>query len=79
MKMFSKEGVEMMDVKSITLEGENLVMKGKMMGTIATVIHLKPEEVWRAFALMSWKTVLHMPAMLWKGYWRVRRAAPPQP
>jgi hypothetical protein len=77
MKMFSKEGVEMMDVKSIYLEGENLVLKGKMMGTMATVIHLKPEEVWRAFALMSWKTVFYMPIMLWKGFWRARQSQPP--
>jgi hypothetical protein len=76
MKMFSKEGVEMMDVKSIYLDDENLVLKGKMMGTMATVIHLKPEEVWRAFALMSFKTMLYMPVMLWKGYWRARRAQP---
>lgn len=73
MKMFSREGVEMMDVKSITLEDHNLVLKGKMMGTMATVIYLKPEEVWKAFTLMSFTTMLYMPVMLVKGFWRSRK------
>ena len=38
MKMFSKEGVEMVDVKSIKRDGEQLVIKGKVMGAMATTI-----------------------------------------
>ena len=36
MKMFSKEGVEMVEVKSIQRKDDTLVMKGKVMGSMAT-------------------------------------------
>lgn len=71
MKLYSKDGVEMMDVKAITLEGEKLVVKGKMMGAMAAVIHVKPEDMWEAFTLFPLSVKLRMPGLLWKG-WRAK-------
>jgi hypothetical protein len=68
MKLYSKDGIEMMDVKSIEKPADDLVIKGKMMGTMATVIHVKPEDLWAALNLLSWKTKLALPAMLLKGW-----------
>ena len=53
MKMFSKEGIEMMEVKSIQQDGDNLVMKGKVMGSTSTVILIKPEDCWQAVKLLG--------------------------
>lgn len=72
MKMYSKDGVEMMDVKTIELEGEKLVVKGKMMGAMAAVIHIRPEDMWDAFILFPMRVKMQMPVLLWKG-WRARR------
>ena len=74
MKLYSKEGVEMMDVKSIDLDGDRLVLKGKMMGTMAATIHIKPEDMWAAFQLFPWGVKLRMPLLLLKG-WRAGRKA----
>lgn len=73
MKMFSKEGVEMMEVKSIQRQGDGLVMKGKVMGSMAATILVKPEDCWQALKLLGWNTVLHMPMILWRGYWQARK------
>jgi hypothetical protein len=71
-KMFTKEGVEMMDVKSIDRDGENLVMKGKMMGTMYAAIYLRPQDLWQALRLMPASTLLRIPLLLLKGFWRNR-------
>jgi hypothetical protein len=75
MRLFSKDGVEMMDVKSIDLEGDRLVLKGKMMGAMAATIHVKPEDMWAAFKLFPWGVKLRMPGLLFKGWKASRKAA----
>jgi hypothetical protein len=72
--MFSKEGLEMMDVKSIERDGENLVLKGKMMGTMYAAIYLRPQDVWQALRLLSFSLMLRLPMMVVKGFWRTRRS-----
>lgn len=72
MKMFNKDGIEMMDVASIRRDGDSLVMKGKMMGTMSTAIYLRPEDVWQAFRLVPWSFILSLPWTLFKGYRRSR-------
>lgn len=67
MKVLNKDGIEMMDIKSIDKDGDKLVIKGKMMGSMATVIHVRPEDLWDAFKMLSWKTLLSMPLMLLRG------------
>jgi hypothetical protein len=75
MKMFTKEGIEMMDVKSIDRDGEDLVMKGKMMGTMYASIYLRPQDVWQALRLLSFSTMLRLPGILFKGFWRNRKTS----
>ena len=74
MKLISKDGIEMMDVKSISLEGDRLLVKGKMMGSMATTIFVNPEDLWSAFRLLSWSLILRMPLLLIKGYRLDRKA-----
>jgi hypothetical protein len=74
MKMFSKDGVEMMDVKSIAREGDVLVMKGKMMGAMIMTIHVRPEDLWQSVKLMSFSTICYLPVLLIKGMMKSRGA-----
>jgi hypothetical protein len=74
MKMFSKEGVEMMDVKSIDRDGDNLVMKGKMMGSMYASIYLRPQDLWQAMRLLSFGTFLRLPLMLLRGFVKSRKS-----
>lgn len=73
MKMFSKEGIEMMDVKSFHLDGDSLVMKGKMMGSMNTAVYVKPEDMAEAVALMPWKIIVRLPGIFLKGLLRNRK------
>ena len=52
MKLYSKDGIEMMDVKSINLNGDRLVVKGKIMGAMAATIHVEPVAIWEAFRML---------------------------
>ncbi|MBW8814021.1 MAG: hypothetical protein JF588_11405 [Caulobacterales bacterium] len=74
MKLYSKDGVEMMDVKSIDLDGERLVVKGKMMGAMAATIHVEPVAMWEAFTLFPARVKMKMPLLLYRG-WKQYRAA----
>ncbi|MDA7086290.1 hypothetical protein PH586_07855 [Pseudomonas sp. SA3-5] len=75
MKMFSKEGVEMVDVKSITRDGERLVIKGKVMGAMATTILVNPEDCWQAARLLGVNLILRLPMILFRGWLTARRKA----
>ncbi|NMF87033.1 hypothetical protein GPA26_00925 [Aromatoleum petrolei] len=75
MKMFSKEGVEMVEVKSIQRKDDTLVMKGKVMGSMATTILIRPEDCWQALRLLGWRTLLRMPLILFRGYRQAARSS----
>ncbi|GLU37311.1 hypothetical protein [Pseudomonas sp. NBRC 100443] len=73
MKMFSKDGLEMMDLKSFQLDGDNLVMKGKMMGSMNMAVYLKPEDMSQVLSLMPWSVIVRLPMIFLKGLLRQRR------
>ena len=70
MKMYSKEGNIMMDVRSLRREGDTLIMKGKMMEAMSMSIYLKPEDLWASTSLLSWSVIWYMPIIIVKGWWR---------
>ena len=74
MKLVSKDGIEMMDIHSLVREGDVLVLKGKVMGSMPTTIHLRPEDLWQVWGLLSWRIVLALPGLMLKGYRRSRKA-----
>lgn len=75
MKLYSKEGVEMMDVKSISKEGDRLAIKGKMMGAMQATIYVGPEDMWSAFKLFPFAVILQLPVLLVKGWMRSNKKA----
>jgi hypothetical protein len=74
MKLVSKDGVEMMDIRSLERVGDVLVVKGKIMRSMPVTIHLRPEDLWQAFSLFTWTTLLRLPMLLFKGFTHSRRA-----
>ena len=70
MKIFDTYGEEMMDVRSLRQKGDDLVVKGKLMGYVPISVYLKPEELWGAVRLLSWAVLLYLPVMMIKGCWR---------
>ncbi len=75
MKLTSKDGVEMMDIRSLEREGDVLVVKGKIMRSMPVTIHVRPEDLWQGFSLFSWSLLLRLPFLMLKGFRRSRRAS----
>ena len=64
----------MMHVKTLKKEGDDLAMKGKMMGAMTMTIYLKPEDVWNGKSLLSWSVIFYLPVMVVKGFFRSRKS-----
>jgi hypothetical protein len=63
----------MMDIRSLGREGDVLVVKGKIMRSMPVTLHLRPEDLWEAFSLFTWTTLLRLPMLLFKGFRRSRQ------
>jgi len=68
MRLYDVYGNVMMEIVSVECKGDDLVTKGKMMGTMPATIHLRPQEMWEAKSLLSWSVICHIPSMLIKGW-----------
>lgn len=73
MKLTSKDGVEMMDIRSLEREGDVLVVKGKIMRSMPVTIHIRPEDLWQAYSLCSWRLLLRLPMLMFIGLRRSRK------
>lgn len=67
MKMMSKEGQTLVDVKSIQKDGRDLVMKAKLMDAYSMPIVVTPLAVRNGLKLLSWKVFWYLPLMLVRG------------
>jgi hypothetical protein len=72
MKMYSKDGNEMMDTTALWREGDNIVMKGKVMQAMNMTIYLRPADVWKSKGLLSWSLLWYLPIIVLKGWWACR-------
>jgi hypothetical protein len=66
MKIFDATGKELMTVASIARDGDVLVVKGKIFGTMPMTAKLTPEEARKAFGLLDWKTLLFLLTFLFR-------------
>ncbi|HKJ74939.1 MAG TPA: hypothetical protein VKA19_12565 [Alphaproteobacteria bacterium] len=53
MKIFSKDKSELMDVSALERDGNALVIKGKVFGTMPMQARLTPEEARKGLKLLS--------------------------
>ena len=58
MKLYSPDKSELMDVKSIERDGDDLVIKGKVFGAMPMTARLRPAEAKKALKLIDLKTAL---------------------
>jgi len=70
MKMYSIDGKVLIDVQDFRREGNNLVMKGRMMDAMTMSIYLRPEELWQALKLLSLSVIIYLPVMIIRGWWQ---------
>lgn len=60
MKIFAADKSELMQVSAIERKGNNLVLKGKVFGTMPMSATLTPEQARAAFKLLSVRLVLFL-------------------
>ena len=66
MKLYGPDNKELMTVTAITREGNDLVVKGKIFGTMPMTAKLRPAEARRALKLMGFRNALFALSMLWR-------------
>ena len=60
MKLYSPDKSELMDVSSIARDGNDLVIKGKVFGSMPMTAKLRPAEARKALKLIDLKTALFL-------------------
>ena len=66
MKIFSKDKSELMEVKSLERDGNALIIKGKVFGTMPMQARLTPEEARKGLKLLNVKLVLFLLTFLFR-------------
>lgn len=60
MKIFTPDNNELMCVTAVQRDGNALLIKGKIMGTMPMKAHIRPEEVRRLVKLLNLRTLLFL-------------------
>lgn len=66
MKVFGADNKELMTVTAIERQGNDLVVKGKIFGTMPMTAKLKPAEVREAVKLLGFRNILFAFTMLFR-------------
>lgn len=60
MKLYGPDNKEMIVVTAIERQGGELVLKGKIFGTMPMTAKIRPAEVRKAWQLLSFRTLLFL-------------------
>jgi hypothetical protein len=60
LKIFGADNKEMIAISGIERDGRELVLKGKIFGTLPMTARVRPEEARRALKLLNWRTALFL-------------------
>ena len=66
MKLFGNDNKELMSVSAIERDGSNLLIKGKIFGTMPLTAKLRPEEARAALKLMNFRTILFLLTLVFR-------------
>jgi hypothetical protein len=66
MKLYDATDTELMQVRSIEREGNNLVVRGKIFGAMPMVAKVTPAEARAALKLLNFKTILFIISLLFR-------------
>jgi len=66
MKIYSQDGSELMDVSSLERDGNQLVIKGKVFGSMPMSARLRPDEARKGLRMLNFKLVLFLLTLLFR-------------
>lgn len=64
MKLYAQDNSVLMEISSIERKGNELILKGKVFGSMPMVAKLKPEEARKGLKLISFKLGLFLLSFL---------------
>jgi len=66
MKIYGADNREMMNITALEREGGELLIRGKIFGTMPLTAKLRPEEARAAFKLLNLRTALFLLTLLFR-------------
>ena len=66
MKLYAQDNSELMEISKIERQGNNLVLKGKVFGSMPMTAKLKPEEARKGLKLLGFKLILFLVTFLFR-------------
>jgi hypothetical protein len=66
MRFFTPDGGELIEIMTVSPEGDQIVIQGKIMGAMPMKAVLKPEQLRQGFKFLTPRLVLTLLAMLFK-------------
>jgi hypothetical protein len=60
LKIFGADNKEMMTVSAIERDGRELILRGKIFGTMPMTARIRPQEAREALKLLGWRTFLFL-------------------
>jgi hypothetical protein len=73
MKIFGPDNQELITISTIERDGVELVLRGKILGTLPMTARIPPEEARGALKLLDWRTAMFVLSLPWR---RARRSSP---
>lgn len=64
MKLLNLDNSVLMDVSTLKREGDDLVIKGQILGSMPVTAKLTPEQAQAAFKMLDFKTMLFLAGMI---------------
>lgn len=66
MKVYAQDNSELMEISSLERDGNLLVIKGKVFGTMPMTARLQPQEARKGLRLLNFKLVLFLLTFLFR-------------
>ena len=66
MKIFGPDNQELIAISAIERDGAELVLRGKILGTLPMSARIRPEEARRGLKLLDWRTALFVLSLRWR-------------
>jgi hypothetical protein len=65
-KIFGPDNKELIAISAIERDGAELVLRGKIFGTLPMSARLRPEEARSGLKLLGWRTALFALSLPWR-------------
>lgn len=66
MKIFGSDNQELIAISAIERDGAELVLRGKILGTLPMNARIRPEEARRGLRMLDWRTALFVLSLPWR-------------